>query len=107
MGETSPPIVKACFVHPFSDEAIKVYDRSELEAASSDCCQRLAPAAPAPDVTRLRLSKALACVDKARLLRMAENIEEDRFDDEDAVVAELDAAEDILADLDAFSGAST
>ncbi|MFK4725852.1 hypothetical protein ABIE89_006952 [Bradyrhizobium niftali] len=104
IGQAPPPIVTARFVQPFSDETIRCYDSIELEAERSGCCQRAAPAA---DVTKLRLSEALTCVGNARRLRRAENFEEDRFDEEDDIVAELDAAEDILTDLGVFVSAAS
>jgi hypothetical protein len=44
MGKTPPAIVKACFAKPFSDQTIKSYGRTELEAERSDR-KAVAPAA--------------------------------------------------------------
>ena len=51
--------------------------------------------------TVARMSKALAHIYKARVLRRAENVAAGRIEDDDDIVGELDAAEDILTDLGA------
>ena len=51
--------------------------------------------------TIARMSTALARIYNARDLRRAENVAAGRIDDDDDIVGELDAAEDILTDLGA------
>ncbi len=54
INKSPPAIVEARFVEPFSDDAIKIYSRAELEASQPSTAMDVRPAVPELNPQRAR-----------------------------------------------------